>query len=313
MKNILARYKFPIVLILSVLSMGGAVAMTTYYFSLKEQELREKINAESRMTPVVVARRDLAPGSVLTADTFAVREIPADYIPNGAITPDKFGGYEGKFLSEPLASGKPLLRHYIKGITQVEKFSDLLQPGQRAITLQVDGVSSVEHMIEAGDYIDLGVKYKKGAGFDLLLERVLVLSTGNLTTADPKAPGMYKNADYGTLTLGVQDSYVEKVFEAHAKGELAFLLRNEKDKNLARYSGGASDKKVVVFAGKKAEGGLLEEIQDDGALNKASREEPMKRNELGRIVRKSELKSESSAASSESELNKGMAVNENQK
>jgi len=295
-----------------LLSVGAVIGLTRHYFSLKERELREKINAEAKMTPVVVARSNLPVGARLTSDTVAVREIPADYIPSGAITPEKFSGVEGKILSEPLASGKPLLKHYIKGIIRVDKFSDLLQPGQRALTLQVDGVNSVEHMIESGDYIDLAVRYKKGSGFELLLERVMVLSTGNITTADPKAPGMYKNADYSTITLGVDDNYVQKVFEAHAKGDLAFLLRNEKDDLAARYSSMKGGAGVVVFAGKKAEAGLLNEVQDGGLVQSAFTDEMPIRNDNGRLVKRSSIDVVKPPVS-ESAVNEGVAINHEQK
>jgi len=287
MKNFLVRYRFPVVLTLSILCIAAVVGLTRHYFVVKERELRAKIDKQTNALPVVVAQRDLPAGTRLDANVVAMRPIPEAFIPPGAITPKNFSGVAGMILSEPLPSGKPLLRHYIKGIAHAEKFSDLLQPGQRALTLQVDGVSSVEHMMESGDFIDLGVKSKKGEIFELLLERVLVLSTGNLTTADPKTPGMYKRADYSTITLGVDDSYVQKILEAENRGELIFLLRNERDELAARYSSHKEGRQILVYAGRKADSGVLTEVSEAPVVEASVGEERSIRNRNGRILRKS--------------------------
>ena len=283
----LSRFKYPLVLIMAAACAVGAVFLTKHYFEAKERELRDRIRQESQLTDVVVASRDLQPGARVDLKSMKIKSIPFEFVPDGAVTPDQYSSVEFKFLSDPVSMGKPLLRHFVEGISRVEKFSDVLAIGERAITLEVDGASSVEHMIEAGDYIDLAVRKNRGVDFSLLLERVKVLSTGNFTVADPKAPNMYKSAQYGTITLGVDGAYVQDIFEAESSGSLVFLLRNEKDEGRASYEmTQQSLSEVVVYSGGDLEGGILKAKTE--LVQKSIGLEPHKnviRNSKGRVIR----------------------------
>lgn len=283
----LSRFKYPLVLILAAACAVGAMYLTKHYFEAKERELRDRIRQESRLTDVVVASRDLQPGARVDLKSMKIKSIPFEFVPDGAVTPDQYASVEFKFLSDPVSMDKPLLRHFVEGISRVEKFSDVLGIGERAITLEVDSASSVEHMIEAGDYIDLAVRKNRGVDFSLLLERVKVLSTGNFTVADPKVPNMYKAAQYGTITLGVDGAYIQDIFEAESNGSLVFLLRNEKDEGRPTYEmAQQSLSEVVIYSAGELEGGILkaktELVQKSIGLDPHNN---IIRNGKGRIVR----------------------------
>ncbi len=285
--NSLSRFRYPLALIFAGLCVAGSIYLTKYYFDARERELRERIRQESRLTDVVVATRDLAPGERIDLDSMSIKSIPFEFVPDGAVRPEQYAEFEYKFLSDPVSAGKPLLRYLVEGVSRVEKFSDILAVGERAITLEVDGVTSIEHMMEAGDYIDLGVRSDKSRSFELLLERIRVLSTGNFTVSEPKVPGMYKSAQYSTITLGVDGRYVQDIYEAESNGDLVFLLRNEKDEASPRYELTAHTKQEVrVYSGGEAEQGVLTasiERVDSSASN--SKYEKYERNAKGRVIR----------------------------
>lgn len=255
MKAALARYRYPLALMFSLLCALVAIWLARNYLEMKERELLQRISARQQLVEVVVARRDLSVGSEISAQTMSLRKIPEEYLPDGVILPERFSEVEGMTISAPIASGRPLMRHNIKNIARVDKFSDLLAPGERALTLEVDGVSSAEYMLEAGDVIDLVVKSRDGERFAPLLERVTVLATGRVTTADPKMPGASKRAEYQTLTIGVDSSKVATILLADSKRELVFLLRNEKDRAGSRYLVDAG-RTIEVIVGGGSEGEL---------------------------------------------------------
>lgn len=282
-KEMLVRYRYPIGFVLSLVSFLAAGWMVKNYLDMKEREIRQEVLAQQDMVDVVVAKGDLPVGAEISGKTMSIRKIPRAYIPDSAIFPERYSAVEGKTISEPMTSGRPLIRHNIKDITRVDRFSDLLVPGQRALTLEVDGATSVEHMLEAGDKIDIAVKSKKSGALTLLLERITVLATGTVTTADPKKPGMYKNAEYASLTLGIDSTQVSRVLMAEKQGELVFLLRNGKDELRSRYVSAASPK-IEVIIGKGGEGGVLSSISEE--LSVPDEQLRPHRSAEGRLLRK---------------------------
>lgn len=295
----LVRYRYPLAFVTSVLAMGGAAWMIKYYLDMKEIEIRRELSAQQNMVEVVVASSDLPVGSAINAKTMRIRKIPFGYLPDGVIYPGTFRAVDGKTISEPMKSGRPLVRHNIKDITRVERFSDLLGIGQRAITLEVSGTTSVEHMLEAGDHIDLAVKHKKTGALSLLLERATVLATGNVTTADPKVPGMYKKAEYDSLTLGIDSAQVARVLAAEKQGQLVFLLRNSQDDLRSRYVTSGSQG-IEVISGKGGEGGVLMSVNE---LISLEDDRPLaKRSASGRLLQKVSLEDEEHDVESEKEV-----------
>lgn len=280
------KYKHPISFITALACAVGALLLTRYYFDARERELREKLQSENLLVDVVVAKMDLPAGARVDLDTMMIKSIPAEYVPDGVVIPEAYPEVENKYLSVPISQEKPLMRAMVEGVSRIEKFSDLLAQGERAITLEVDGVSSTEHMLEAGDYIDLGVVKNKGEAFELLLERARVLSTGNFSVADAKVPGMYKNAQYATVTLGVAGEHIKRIYEAQQKYQLVFLLRNEKDEFAAAYDTRSRDAEAVTVYSGRGEGGVIAAHRDVSTPTSGpSSADSYPRNARGRLMR----------------------------
>ncbi|WGL15423.1 Flp pilus assembly protein CpaB [Microbulbifer bruguierae] len=273
-------------MIFAVACIAGVIYLTKFYFEQKEQQLRDQIRNEQKLTRVVVAKRNLAIGDPINLETMTIKHIPFEYVPDGAIVPDQYAAVEFKHLQDPMTAGKPLLRQFVEGVSRIARFSDLLSEGERAITLEVDGVSSIEHMIESGDFIDLAVRKSKGQEIELLLERVKVLSTGKFTTADPKFPGMYKTAQYPTITLGVPSETVRDVFAADGAGDLVFLLRNRRDEMKPRYELTDSERNTVTVyqAGNEDNGVLVAKVEKASVNAVQNNSAKIVRNSNGRLA-----------------------------
>lgn len=253
------------------------------YLERKERAITEELNAKANYMEVLVPIQNMNVGDVISADTVSIRPVPSAYVPDAALFPTDFDSIAGMAVSEPISAGKPLQRHQLEGMDNIEKFSQLLKPGQRAITLEIDQIESNENMLNVGDYIDIAVviepgKNKKGEEEDAkdflevrsVMERVLVLATGRKTISDPTFlyEGSSYEQGYSSITLGVDVEAIHNLVAAKEKGKLLFLLRNPNDEKKLKIGqggsvlGGASGR-VKVFSGGKATNGLLDESYRD--------------------------------------------------
>ena len=160
MKSILTRglallRNRTLVLLLIAGAFGAlAVSGARGYIAERLAVERELLNPRTAMVDVVVAKRDLAPGTPVDADTMAVRSLPVEFVPGGAIRPDVFEHHAGARLSQPMRSGEPLLPGAFEQ-GRDGTFSTRIRQGIRAMTIQVDEVNSVSGMLQPGDRIDL--------------------------------------------------------------------------------------------------------------------------------------------------------------
>lgn len=255
-------------LILATLAMFGAMN----YLEEREREMQAALDAQANYVSIIVPSRPLNVGDVVTPETVSLRQVPSDYIPDGALAPSDFDLIAGMVLKEPASEGRPLLRSALEGLAAVEKFSQLLSKGQRAITLDVSRLDTAENMLVPGDYIDLllmrknSLSSEEGASTqsfttaEVLLERVLVLATGVYTVADPAYSYSANDEGYSTLTLGVSAEDAARILSMKKLGNLTYLLRNPEDFGRGRYSmKQKSDVKAVeVLAGGRSVSGMLQ-------------------------------------------------------
>src|SRR5688572_3924398 len=89
----------------------GALAVTGArgYISERLADERQRMNPPRTMIEVVVAKRDLPSGTAVDPETMAVRNMPAEFVPGGAVRPEAFEQVAGARLSQSMRSGEPLL------------------------------------------------------------------------------------------------------------------------------------------------------------------------------------------------------------
>ncbi len=186
-----AKKKSVLPLLLGAILLGAlAAALSMLYLKNREAAIRASLEGpEVREVAVVVAAIDLPKGTTVDESRFAIREIPEDYVPVDAITPDEFNGFVGRVLVQPVGAGKPLLRSYLSESFPVD-FSDLIPKGHRAMTVTVDEVNSVAGNIRPGNRIDIfvNIPYNE-SGFNpkLFKENVSGLIPASLRSTIPPA------------------------------------------------------------------------------------------------------------------------------
>lgn len=233
--------RMPIVVSLVVAVM--AILLTNMYI---EQIRRE---SEPPTSSVMVAARDLAPGTVLSKEdlAFAVRYTQA--LPKFNVPFNENTLYLGQELTTGVTKDDYILSTYFGGGAPGErKLSQKVDAklNQRAMTIPVDNEQGLEGSILPADRIDLLLSYQTAVAAEVarppaaaaapvrraeyvtasLLENVFVLTTGRFGSAS-ETQGRYRS-----ITLLVSPDEAKLLIWAMNLGKLSVLLRNPKDLQL---------------------------------------------------------------------------------
>lgn len=256
--------------LLALLLAGVATFAAVTYLKNKEAAIKAELESGVEYTEIIVPLRDLGVGDVIDTSTVSARAIPSDYVPDSAMAAGTFESVAGMTVIEPVSYGRPLLRHQIKGLSGVARFSELLRKGQRAISINVDTLDTNAFMLRPGDIIDLVLlaeeeKSSKSSKKDVqvvpLLDRVTVLAADFVTIDKPPMGDELTMAGFGTITLGIDIKDVPLILQARERGELSYLLRHPEDdkplKNGLDRESLEQVSQIRVFAGGKAKNGHL--------------------------------------------------------
>jgi pilus assembly protein CpaB len=250
------------------------------YLQFKEKSMEAEIAARARQSTgttvaVVVPTRSLPPGAMLHEGLVASRNVPVDFVYDDTITVAQFEAFKGQALIRPVQQGKPLRKADVREI--FADFSGTLKVGKRAMTINVDEINSVSHMVEPGNLVDLMlVITADGESADTqtvvpFLDQITVLATGQkITQDDPSvqvAPER-RRVSYSNITLEVTPTQAARLTLATELGKIRAVLRNEKDRQEIDYE--------AVNAGN-----LLNEIRE--RTKRATKTEPRDASSAGYI------------------------------
>jgi pilus assembly protein CpaB len=218
-----------------------ATLLTTQYLKNREQSLAQQMAAKANQggpkVGVVVPVRDLPVGTALDGNLVAERDVQADLIYPDAIKVEDFDKYKGQSLIRPVYRGRPLLTTDLRPM--YVDFAGTLTPGTRAMTIDIDELNSIAHMVQPGNRIDLMLVMKREDGGQTVvpfMDQMKVLATGQKliqdTGEDKAAPQSQRarNASYSNVTLEVTPVQAARLTLAQDIGKLRAVLRNESDK-----------------------------------------------------------------------------------
>jgi pilus assembly protein CpaB len=196
--------------------------MTVQY--IKRQVIARTPVDRTQFASVVVPVHPLQKGDILKQADIAARNVPVAFVPADAVTPDNYGTYLGQVLRAPVAQGAPLSASAVDLI--VDHFSNIINQGDVAYTIQVDDTNSASGLMVPGDHVDilLLVVTDPNSRIMPLESDVLVLATGHhargVQTADSSEARNYSN-----ITLELTPAQAQRVAMAAKSGELRLMLR----------------------------------------------------------------------------------------
>jgi pilus assembly protein CpaB len=215
----------------------GAFAVVGARHYIADRLALEKARLQPRheMLEVVVARRDLRRGEPVGPETMAVRSMPREFTPGGAVVPARFDVLVGARLLVPMRAGEPLLPASVAS-ADTASISSRVRPGIRAMTISVDEVNSLSGMLQPGDRIDLLLSVRPAAAGGMpqpevtrtVMQGIVVLATGRQSRAggsDDALPGR----PFTAITVEVDPAQAQKLVVAQRSGKLTAVLRNPDD------------------------------------------------------------------------------------
>ncbi|MEI7516507.1 MAG: Flp pilus assembly protein CpaB [Betaproteobacteria bacterium] len=176
-------------------------------------------------TKIVVAARDVDPGTVLGDGSVQVIAWPSGSVPTGAIKDLK--KTQGRVASTQIFTGEPILEAKLARDGATGGLSSVLAEGKRAISIQANEIVGVAGYIRPGSRVDIMVNThdnKEQTLSKIVLENILVLATAQDDKRDQTKPKVVS-----TVTLEVDPRQAEMIDLARSIGTLSMALRNSLD------------------------------------------------------------------------------------
>lgn len=215
--------------------LGGAIVLGIVASLMAVHYINNQVAARTRTKPtdtrqVVVPVHDMEKGATISQDDIAARDVPAEFVPADALTPDNYQDYVGQVLRSPLTHGAPISGSAVDKVT--DHFSNVIDPDKVAYSIQVDESNSVSGLIVPGDHLDI-MLLMTGDGTDQirpLLADVPVLATGKLAKGLRNANPDSNDDSYSNITLGLAPNDAQRLGMAMKVGELRVMLRSAGDR-----------------------------------------------------------------------------------
>jgi pilus assembly protein CpaB len=282
-----------ILLVFAAVVLGGiAFLLSKQHLAQKEAEIIAKSQgAIEEKISVIVARIDIPVGAEAGKETLTVTETSSVHAPLDVLTPTEYDEIKGHIFLKSIPRGKPILRQYISQAI-AERFSDLLAPGQRALTIAIDTINSNEGMLKTEDRVDLFLLSNSSVDVTAkkelipLLQNVIIIATGKtpmVPFSNNGDPNQETDEQYQTITVAVLPQEAQKILLAKDSGSIVTLLRNRNDHNqlpasVMNYAElKNNNSQVQYFTGSAVEAGALKvQLQNINTIAPAS-EYPLQR------------------------------------
>jgi pilus assembly protein CpaB len=187
---------------------------------------------QERQVRVVVATHDMPLGTLLRASDLKLVAFPERAAPKAVLYDPKEA--VSRVLRAPVSLNEPVIGTRLSGTTTVEGMASIIDPGLRAVSVQITDSSGVAGLVQPNSRVDV-LFTRPGnmaeATTSTILENVKVLSVGKQVptgqTVDARAP----KSPVVTLLLTPPDA--QKLELAKNQGKVSLSLRNPLDTTAA--------------------------------------------------------------------------------
>jgi pilus assembly protein CpaB len=196
--------------------------------------------AEPTGPRVLVAKRALTAGTIITADALGFQPWPEElvkdaYFIDGEADMNKLLGTVVRF---PITAGEPVTQGSLVAPGDRGFLAAALGPGMRAVTVPVSAMTGVAGFVFPGDRVDLVLTQTvDGEGPSLraaetVIRNLRVLATDQTTETTTDENGKTVVKAFRTVTLEVTPKIAEKVAVAQTIGTLSLALRSLADNDV---------------------------------------------------------------------------------
>jgi len=206
--------------------MALVISVVVSYFLYNR--IKKQYAQTTQPVKIVVAVKQLDPGSTITADAVTLVDWPVTFPIEGAMT--KTQDAVGRMVLFPLAAKEPIRESLLAAPGSVG-LSGKIPSGMRAVAVETNDVANVSGFLYPGSHVDVLVTFRPQTGRNdeevtaTVLQNVEVLSTGERLQPDPS--GKPEKVRQVTMLLSPDDS--EKLVLAANQGTVQFIMRNSDD------------------------------------------------------------------------------------
>lgn len=190
-------------------------------------------------TSVVVAARDVDPGTVLSDSALQTMAWPSVSVPVGAIK--DVGKATGRVASTLIFTGEPILEAKLAQVGATGGLSAVLAPGKRAISIQANEIVGVAGYVHPGSRVDIMVNVRTSQDQERPTSKIVLTNLLVLATAQDDKRDQTKPKVVSTVTLEVDPHQAEKIDLARSIGTLSLVLRNPLDTAVVQTVGATRD------------------------------------------------------------------------
>jgi pilus assembly protein CpaB len=188
---------------------------------------------------VLVAKRALTAGTIITADALGFQPWPKELVQDAYFIDGEADMNQllGTVVRYPITAGEPVTQGSLVAPGDRGFLAAALGPGMRAVTVPVSAMTGVAGFIFPGDRVDLVLTQEiasEGEGAALktaetVLRNLRVLATDQTTEKTTDENGKTVVTEFRTVTLEVTPKIAEKVAVAQTVGTLSLALRSIAD------------------------------------------------------------------------------------
>jgi Flp pilus assembly protein CpaB len=202
---------------------------------------------------VVVATEDIDIGEPVTPDKGEILAVQADGVEQTRIADPSL--LTGRPALVPILSGEQITQEKAGLISQVNSIEESLQPGEKAVAFQVDRVTGLDFLIQAGDHIDI-----------VLAETVQVVQPTVESLEDPEGPQRFETIpgleNAKTVKTILQDRRVLYVSQTRVRQATTGTASPGAEGEEAPPTQ-LADSVIIVFAGNDQDAEVIKFAQND--------------------------------------------------
>jgi pilus assembly protein CpaB len=181
---------------------------------------------------IVAAAKDLPVGKRVEASDLKMISIERKDVPKGAFL--KTTDIIDRAVAVQMSVSEPVLAGKIAGKGSGEGLTALIEPGMRAVSVQINEISGVAGFIQPGTRVDVmftRVFSNGDAATATILQNVKVIAYGRQLDASAKLDP--RDAKPTVATLLVTQEQAERLVLAEQRGKIQLALRNMLDGQIA--------------------------------------------------------------------------------
>ncbi|MFO6445802.1 Flp pilus assembly protein CpaB [Erythrobacter sp. NE805] len=229
------RKKLVLLLGALIIAIGTAIAARSMFAGGSAPQAEAAVPTGPR---VLVAKRALPAGTIITADALGFQPWPKElvqdaYFLDGEADMNKLLGTVVRY---PITAGEPVTQGALVSPGDRGFLAAALGPGMRAVTVPVSATTGVAGFVFAGDRVDLVLTQQsdadEGPSFkvaETVLRNLRVLATDQTTEKTTDENGKTVVQEFRTVTLEVTPKIAEKIAVAQTIGQISLALRSISD------------------------------------------------------------------------------------